>query len=101
MTNVIVNFQLLRKEMVVEKSHRSKRDYSVFEQVDDISTTAWTPPRYLPTTTNDTNTAFHLNYASYCSKFDVVICYLRGGYNKFQELVKLVHVSQKAGRSRF
>ncbi|XP_033606360.1 uncharacterized protein LOC111861744 [Cryptotermes secundus] len=28
-----------------ERSHRNKRDYSVFEHVDDISTTAWTPSR--------------------------------------------------------
>ncbi|PSN54362.1 hypothetical protein C0J52_14104 [Blattella germanica] len=39
---------LLRKEMGVEKSHRSKRDYSVFEQIDDISTTAWTPFNFKP-----------------------------------------------------
>ncbi|XP_021929217.1 uncharacterized protein LOC110834409 [Zootermopsis nevadensis] len=41
--------KLLRKEIDAVKSHRSKRDYSVFEQVDDISTTAWTPPRRFAT----------------------------------------------------
>jgi len=42
---MFVTFQLLRKEMGAERSHRNRRDYAVFEQVDDISTTAWTPPR--------------------------------------------------------
>jgi hypothetical protein len=40
------NFQLLQKEMGDETPHkRRRRAYSVFEDVDDISTTAWTPPR--------------------------------------------------------
>jgi hypothetical protein len=41
------DFQLLRKEMGEERAHRRRRRraYSVFEEVDDISTTAWTPSR--------------------------------------------------------
>ncbi|XP_069691077.1 mucin-17-like [Periplaneta americana] len=44
---IVALAKLLRKEMGAEKSRRSKRDYSVFEVVDDISTTAWTPVRRL------------------------------------------------------
>jgi hypothetical protein len=39
------DFQLLRKEMGDEKARRRRRAYSVFEELDDISTTAWTPSR--------------------------------------------------------